>query len=92
MKTRIMLLQRNKFADTNGKNVSYCMVHFTENELDDENNKGFEIGKVSCKYENFDKIKPFVGKDCNVEFEYIKNIKDNTFKRKIVKIDNVILN
>ncbi len=89
LKSRIVLLQKNSFRDSNNKSVSYCMVHLVEEELDDENNKGSLIGKVSTKYDNYEKLLPLVGKNCNVEFEYVKNL-DGSFKRKLKKVDDIV--
>lgn len=89
MKTRLTLLQRNSFKDNNGKDVSYCMVSFIEEELDDKDNKGSLIGKVSTKYDNYEKLLPFVGKTCDVEFEFVKKT-DGSFKRKLKKVDNIV--
>lgn len=91
MKSRILLIQRNSFTDDKNKAISYCTIHFVEEELNDENNKGCVIGRVSTKYDNYDKLLPFVGKECNLEFEFTKNF-DNSFKRKLVKVDNINLN
>lgn len=90
MKTRITLLQRNNFKDKDNKDVKYCFVYFVSEKLDDENNKGSVISRCSTRYENYEKIHPFVGKDCDIEFEYTEK-SDGSFKRKITKIDNVVL-
>ncbi len=87
---KVLVLNTSKHEFTNDKTgelVSYCVTTIGHQATEDSNFIGYLLEEITGKVENYNIIKKYVGKICNVELLYKKVDKKN-YRAKFSSIEN----
>lgn len=94
MKLSIIGVERNQFEDKKtGEVVQYCSVTLLEPVEQTADKYGYNAIRYTTKYDNFDRILSLfkANKPVDVEFNYKQVGYSGTYKKKIAKLDEVVL-
>lgn len=92
MKTNLIYVEKNTFMNKNGEEISYCKFTILEAVEKSENKIGFEASNYTCSIDYFPKITEIYLKGTPVQVEYeFKKQRDNTYKKKVVKLGDLEL-
>lgn len=94
MKLSIIGVERNQFEDKKtGEIVSYCSISLLEPVEQSVDRYGFVVTRYTTKYDNFDKVLSLYknNKSVDVEFEFVKKDSQGNYRKKIKKLDELVL-
>jgi|GEM_PF-6043849 len=86
MKVLVLNVKKDSFTDKENNLVEYSKVTIGKQTEPSENFCGLFLEEINGKTENYDLIKNYVGKECEVTIEFVKNGK--SYKPKLRKINN----